>query len=172
MAQRKIIGKASDVDIVKEYKAFVESFRRVTVANVNETSIEKAKRIKRLEALPEEWFRYYFPNYCTSEPAPFHKAATKRIIANAEWFEVRAWSRELAKSARSMMEVIYLAMTGKIKLVILASANLDSATKLIMPFKACFESNQRLINDYGEQQTFGCFRLQRYKFLKAIHNKS
>ena len=36
MAQRKI-GKASDVDIVKEYKAFVESFRRVTVANLNET---------------------------------------------------------------------------------------------------------------------------------------
>ena len=171
MAQRKI-GKASDVDIVKEYKVFVESFRRVTVANLNETSIEKAKRIKRLEASPEEWFRYYFPNYCTSEPAPFHKEATKRIIANAEWFEVRAWSRELAKSARSMMEVIYLAMTGKTKLVILASANLDSATKLIMPFKACFESNQRLINDYGEQQTFGCFRLQRYKFSKAINNST
>ena len=162
MAQRKI-GKASDVDIVKEYKAFVESFRRVTVANVNETSIEKAKRIKRLEASPEEWFRYYFPNYCTSEPAPFHKEATKRIIANAEWFEVRAWSRELAKSARSMMEVIYLAMTGKIKLVILASANLDSATKLIMPFKACFESNQRLINDYGEQQTFGQWDTKAFK---------
>lgn len=166
MAQRKI-GKASDVDIVKEYKVFVESFRRVTVANLNETSIEKAKRIKRLEASPEEWFRYYFPNYCTSEPAPFHKEATKRIIANAEWFEVRAWSRELAKSARSMMEVIYLAMTGKIKLVILASANLDSATKLIMPFKACFESNQRLINDYGEQQTFGQWDTKAFKIKKG-----
>ena len=125
------------------------------MSNLNETTIEKAKRIKGLEQNPEEWFKYYFPNYCTSDSADFHKEATKRIIENAEWFEVRAWSRELAKSARSMFEYIYLAMTGKIKLVILASATLDSAVKLLLPFKACFEANDRIINDYGTQQNYG-----------------
>lgn len=32
----------------------------------------KLKRIKFLEANDEEWFKYYFPNFYTSEPADFH----------------------------------------------------------------------------------------------------
>lgn len=163
------LTKASDTDVVKQYKAFVESFRKITVANTSETTAERIKRIKRLEASPEEWFKYYFPNYCTAPSADFHRAATRRIIKNAEWFEVRAWSRELAKTARAMMEIIYLAMTGQIKLLMLASASLDSATKLLMPFKACFENNQRLIQDYGEQQTYGSWEGTAFKIKKGCY---
>ena len=64
-----------------------------------------------LEADPEKWFKYYFPGD-NAEPADFHKAATRRIMQNPEWYEVRLWSRELAKSTRTMMEVLYLTLVG------------------------------------------------------------
>jgi len=102
-----------------------------------------------------EWFKYYFPNYYVSEPAPFHKKSTKKLLSNKRYYLVRAWSRELAKSARSMMEVIYLALTREIKNVLIVSNSLDNAGRLLQPFKINFESNPRIINDYGSQQSPG-----------------
>jgi len=142
-------------DAYKEWQAHCVEMQADTPAIMNETPAEKSARIKRLEANPEEWFVYYFPKYCTSEPADFHKRATKRLIKNDEWYEVRAWSRELAKSARAMMEFIYLAMTKRVKNVLLVSNSNDNASRLLLPFKSCFEANKRLIADYGVQATYG-----------------
>lgn len=129
--------------------------QRATVVDQSEGPEEKHKRIAMLEKDDEAWFKYYFPNYYSSEPAAFHKASTKRVMNNAEWYEVRAWSRELAKSARTMMEIIKLAMTKKKRSVLLISASATSAENLLKPFKINFETNNRLIHDYGEQQNHG-----------------
>lgn len=153
MAKR--IAEASDSEYLKAWQSFRDNFRNATPVDAGETPAEKLKRIARLEKAPEEWFKYYFPNYCTAEPADFHKRATRRILTNDEWYEVRAWSRELAKSARSMMEFIYLSMTGRLKNILIVSNTQDNAARLMLPFKACFESNQRLINDYGTQERIG-----------------
>lgn len=134
---------------------YVRDLERATVVDHSESQEAKLKRIARLEANDEEWFKYYFPNYYSSEPAPFHTRSTKRVMNNAEWYEVRAWSRELAKSARTMMEILKLALTKKKRSVLLISANLDSAIKLLKPYKINLERNQRIISDYGTQQTYG-----------------
>lgn len=118
----------------------------------------KQKRIKKLEADPEEWFKYYFHKYCTHDVMPFHKRSTKRILNNPEFYEVRPWSRELSKSGRSMMEFVFLALTGKKKFIIIASATNEAAISLLKPFKLAFEKNQRIINDYGAQQNYGHWR--------------
>lgn len=151
----KGISIASDTEYLKAWQSFRDNFKKSTPIDLNETTAEKVKRIRRLEKNPEEWFRYYFPNYYTSEPADFHKKATKRIIENAEWFEVRAWSRELAKSARAMMEFTYLSMTGNLRNILLVSNTNSNAVRLLLPFKSCFEANQRMINDYGKQERYG-----------------
>jgi predicted phage terminase large subunit-like protein len=121
-------------------------------------------RRQQLEADPEAWFRYYFPKYAWAPPATFHKEATQRIIAHTEWCEVRMWSRELAKSTRTMMEVLYLVLAGhppeagqqqrrRKRCVLLISNSLDNATRLLAPYKVALESNERLLQDYGRQQT-------------------
>lgn len=163
----------SDKQYIDRWTAFKDSFSRATPVDTSESKAEQRKRIARLEKNPEEWFRYYFPNYYSAEPAPFHKAATRRIMTHPEWFEVRAWSRELAKSARSMMEFIYLGVLGKIKCTILVSATADAACDLLMPWRACLESNQRLINDYGVQQGTKAWQADKFItsggwFVKAI----
>jgi len=156
------IGKATDRDYLEAYRRYCENFKNATPINTRETQAERLRRIAHLEAHPEEWFKYYFPNYCTAEPAAFHKAATRRLLAHMEWFEVRAWSRELAKSARSMMEISYLALTGKKHNVLLVSNSHDNAELLLAPFKAFFESNQRVEQDYGEQRNLGSWEADKF----------
>lgn len=161
------LGRATDKDYLQAWRQYVDNFRSSTPFSLSETKPEQLKRMARLEKNPEEWFRFYFPNFCTSEPAPFHKKATKRLMSHPEWYEVRAWSRELAKSSRSMMEICYLALTGQIHNVLLVSNSHDNATDLLLPFKAFFEANQRVEHDYGQQQREGSWKADKFTIRKG-----
>lgn len=150
--------------LAKVWQAYVDNAKNSTPVNLNETKAAQKKRMEQLEANPEEWFKYYFPKFATAEPAKFHKDAAKRVINNPEWYEVRMWSRELAKSTRTMMEVFYLTLVGhtmpdgtrkKKRYVLLISNSLDNAVRLLMPYRANLEYNQRIIHDYGNQEKVG-----------------
>lgn len=141
-----------DKEQILAWDAFVVNQYRATPVDLNETATAKLKRIAHLEKHPEEWYKYYFPNFYTSEPAPFHKKATKRVLENTEWYEVRSWARDLSKSGRTMMDVLLLTMTGKKKTVVLTSATYDDASRLLKPYKTILEVNDRLKNDYGVQE--------------------
>lgn len=131
------------------YYCDVESADPVDYAESSE-AIQARK--KRLEAEPESWFKHYFDKYCTAEPAPFHKRSTRRVLNNPEWYEVRPWARSLAKTGRTMLEALYLSLTGKKKMWLVVSATNNAAVNLLNPFKLAFERNKRIIHDYGEQQ--------------------
>lgn len=143
---------AADKRAEFDWDEFVQDMNRDAPVNSNETEREKRKRIEELEADHEAWFKYYFSKYYTAEPTAFHKRSTKRVMENAEWYEVRAWSRELSKSGRTMMEVLKLVLTGKKKNVIIVSAAEKYAIKLLAPYKSFLEKNNRIINDYGVQE--------------------
>lgn len=147
--------KPAERQEIKDWGQWVEQFLGDATDDPNQTPIERAARIKRLEADPEAWFCYYFEKYCSAPAAPFHKSATKRLLANERWYEVRAWSRELAKSGRSMFEILYLALTGQTRNVLLVSNSSENADRLLLPFLLSFEHNKRIIADYGEQRTDG-----------------
>jgi phage terminase large subunit-like protein len=134
--------------------------------HIQESNEVKIRRLAHLEADPEKWFAYYFRKYATSKPASFHKAATQRIMANPEWYEVRMWSRELAKTTRTMMEVLYLVLVGhatpngrlKKKYVLMISNSFDNACRLLQPYKLSLEKNEYLIRDYGRQKRYGLWK--------------
>jgi hypothetical protein len=145
----------SDKAYLQQWQEFKDNVLKATPIDLNESPTSKLTRIKKLEASAESWFKYYFPNFYSSEPAGFHLKATKRVLSNLEYFEVRSWSRELAKSARTMMEVLYLALTGKKKNIIMTSSTYDNAERLLLPYKSILEANNRIINDYGIQESLG-----------------
>ena len=84
------------------WQEFRDNTLKATPIDLNETAAEKLNRIAHLEANPEEWFKYYFPNFYTSEPAEFHKKSTKKVLSHMELFIIRSWARELSKSGRTM----------------------------------------------------------------------
>lgn len=149
------MSKQQDIQAQKRWQKLVDAIRKATVVDINETPEQQRKRIAKLEANPEEWFEYYFPNFCTAKSAKFHQAATRRVIQNPEWYEVRAWSRELAKSTRSMMEDLFLMLKKKKRSKLLISNSLDNAIRLMEPYVMQLEANQRIINDYGAQRKIG-----------------
>lgn len=148
--------------LAQEWEQWIEQFLQDVADEPGQTPEERAARIKSLEADPEEWFKYYFPTYCTAPSAPFHRKATKRLLSNARWYEVRAWSRELAKSARAMFEILYLALTGEVHNVLLVSNSADNAERLLLPFMLILERNKRIIADYGEQRNEGSWQASEF----------
>jgi hypothetical protein len=166
---------ASDNKILSSWEAHYRSIVESASVDLSETIAARQKRMQRLEANPEEWIKYYFPRFANAESAPFHIKATNRIINNPEWYEVRSWSRELAKSVRTMFETLYLVLVGhpaenhgtpvtnvpnvptrlKKKYLLLISNNESNAIKLLAPYRVNLESNKRLIADYGVQETPG-----------------
>lgn len=146
--------KLQDKKALKIWDEYRRQVHQSTFIDVHETASEQSDRIRTNEADPEKWFKYYFPKFAFAEPAKFQKAATKRVLNNDRWYEVRAWSRELAKSTRTMMETLYLTLTGQRFNVMMISNSGDNAERLLMPYKINLESNQRIIHDYGVQQSY------------------
>lgn len=155
--------------LFQEFKLFHDGLASEATVDTQETSADKRKRIASLEANPEQWFQYYFGGYAKSAPAAFHKAATRRVLENPEWYEVRSWSRELAKSTRTMMEVLYLALAKKTKRnILLVSNSKDNADRLLAPYMSNLEKNQRIINDYGEQHNLGSWTTGEFITRKGV----
>lgn len=148
-------GKQTDRQALQEWQAYRENIKRETPveAGLSQSDIERKK--KDLEDHPIEWIKYFFPNYAKYEFAPFHRHAIQRLIDHSEWMEVLSWSRELAKSTIVMFVVLFLTLTGKKRNVMLASATQDAARRLLAPYKANLEANQRIIAFYGEQISLG-----------------
>ncbi|MBX6381231.1 MAG: hypothetical protein IRZ01_11220 [Thermoflavifilum aggregans] len=147
--------KQADREALKSWERYRKQVERATYIDPDENPLIQKRRIARLEANFEAWAKYYFPNYYRCEPASFHIAASRRWLSNNRWYEVRAWSRELAKTARAMMEDMYLLLTGKARVKLIVSNSLDNAIRLLTPYRINLESNQRIIHDYGEQKNIG-----------------
>ena len=118
---------------LREWKEYLEDVKNSTPIEAGLSETERKKKKEYLESKPEEWIAYFFPKYAKYPFAKFQKKAIKRILDNPEWFEVLSWSRDLAKSTIVMFCVMYLALTGRKKNVIIASATQTSAEKLLMP---------------------------------------
>ncbi|MES2238869.1 MAG: hypothetical protein V4497_01290 [Bacteroidota bacterium] len=165
--------RVTDKEYLEVWREFCENMDNATPIDLSETHSAKIKRKQWLENNPEEWFKYYFPMYYTSEPAPWHIKATKRVIANPEWYEVRSWSRELSKSGRTMMETLYLGIAEipvelKVDTILLVSDSLDNAERLLLPYKGTLESNNRIINDYGVQKKVGGWESTEFTTRKGL----
>ncbi|MCK8143199.1 hypothetical protein MW871_15015 [Flavobacterium sp. I-SCBP12n] len=160
--------KAEDKKYFEQWQQFRDNTRKATPIDLTESVVDKNNRIAKLEKNPEQWFKYYFPNFYTSEPAPFHIKATKRVLANLEWFEVRSWARELSKSGRTMMEDLYMAMTGRKSNFLEISSTYDNACRLLLPYKSILEANNRIINDYGVQESIGNWEAGEFTTRKGV----
>lgn len=141
-----------------DWEEFVLNMNRQSPVDYTETKREQLDRIAALEADFEAWCRYYFPSYYTSEPAAFHKRSSRKVITRPEYYLVRPWSRELSKSGRTMMEILYLVLTGKKKNVVMTSNSFDNAVRLLAPYKILLEKNERIIHDYGRQEKNGSWK--------------
>lgn len=159
--------KINDKQASINWEQFRQGIRKSTPIDLSETAEQKKRRIAHLEANPEEWKRYHFKKFFTSESPDFHIKASKRLLTNFEkhrhWYEVRHWVRGLSKTTTAMMDFLYLVLTGKLKNIIYTSSTYDAAEKFLTKWQAQLDSNQRIINDYGKQELEGSWTKGSFK---------
>lgn len=147
--------KQIDRDALREWNEIVKSIANETPIDTTLSPADIAKHRAELEKAPLAWITFFFLKYASAPFADFQKAAIHRIISQPEWYEVLSWARELAKSTIVMFVVMYLALTGKKQTIVLASSTVEAAQKLLAPYRANLEGNQRIKQYYGEQMSVG-----------------
>ena len=147
--------KQIDRAALLDWDKFKDDIARATPVDTSMSHAEREKHRLRLEQHPLEWIRFFFPNYAKYDFAPFQRRAIQRVLAHPEWFEVLSWSRELAKSTITMFCVLFLALTGRKRNVILTSNSKDNAVRLLAPYRANLEANGRIQAYYGKQPVPG-----------------
>lgn len=146
---------AKTKDALRLWEEFHKSFTADIPIDNTLSGQALVRRREELEKDPIAWCLYFFPSYAKYEFAPFHKRAIRRLTQNDEWYEVLSWSRELAKSTVVMMTMMYLALTKRKRFFVLASATIESAIRLLTPYRINFETNARLRQFYGKQVMIG-----------------
>lgn len=159
--------KLTDKQAVFSWEQYRENVRKFTPIDKAETAGDKKKRTAELEANPQKWYEYYFPNYFKYPSPEFHKKASARLLRQLKkhkhWYEVRHWARGLSKSTTVMFVVLYLVMTKKLKNIILTSSTYDAAEGFLNKYMVQLDSNQRIINDYGPQEMPGSWETGNFK---------
>lgn len=155
--------KQIDRDAYKSWGRFTKSIHDNTPIDESASSVEIDRHRAYLELHPIEWIQFFFPQYAKYPFAKFQIRAIHRLLNNPEWYEVLSWSRELAKSTIVMFVVMYLILTKRKSTVILASATQKAAARLLAPYRGNLEANQRIIQYYGRQMSFGTWEQMQFK---------
>ncbi|HQL70945.1 MAG TPA: hypothetical protein PLA77_08945, partial [Bacteroidales bacterium] len=157
------MNKQSSRSIVIDWEEYRKALLDDTYVDNTISAAELTKHRENLEKDPVEWIYFFFPAFAKYSFAPFHIKFIKRIISNAEWYEVISWSRELSKSTCTMFAVLYLVLTGKKKNIIMTSNSWDNAVRLLEPYRANLDTNPRIKAYYGDQPMLGFWEMGEFK---------
>jgi hypothetical protein len=151
---------------VRDWDTYVKALSKSTVVDFNEDISSKNKRIAVLLNDFDAFSKYYFPQYCSSESAAFHRRFAKKTVQNKRIVITRAWSRDHAKSVTAGVLIpVYLMFKGELKNMLMVSYSEGNAIELLKPIQIQLESNQRIINDFGQQKGFTNWESGRFSTL-------
>ena len=140
---------------LKEFKEWNNKIQRQTAHIPDETKVEKEERKARLLKLENynEFFQYYFPHYCTEKKAnklidcaPYHTVVSGDMTETAfmgHRGSAKSTHANIGYPTRNML-------AGEMKFMLLCGETEKKANRLLSDIQAEFQSNQRLINDFGE----------------------
>lgn len=140
--------------LAQKWDDYVKNLRREIAVPV-EKEADKLKRIERLKKDFEAFCKYYFPNYCTAEFAPWQIKGVIKVIKSNRIYFCRAIAREHAKSViYGLFLPAFELFNDRLRNMMLVSRTFDNATELLMPLMLNLEANPRILADFGKQKGF------------------
>jgi hypothetical protein len=154
--------RASDKKLITDFEELVDTIKSSTGINPYESAGDKRKRIELALSSYELFCLEYFPEYCFAPMAWFHKQFFPYIIDNPREIYLLQIFREGAKTTHSgLLMPMYMHCKGLyygntiLTGMIVGSHDEHMAAEKLMDIQANLEGNQRLINDFGEQMSWG-----------------
>jgi phage terminase large subunit-like protein len=147
---------------LQDLDALVKNIIKSTPVQVDESHADKEARITRLLNNWPEAMKYYFPNWASSDFAPFHIRGGNAVMNFKQKKNIFAWmiARDLAKTTYWQMMAIILncrsirGMDHSYKTGLWWSKTFTQSSEMIRVIRLQFEYNRRLIQDFGEFKTF------------------
>ena len=143
--------------IIGDYEKHCLRIGQATSILINESIVDKRKRMSELESDYIRWFEYYFPNYAKKKSAWFHKKLANKIIKKQRIKILAEWYRSAAKSVHIDMGIPLFLMYVKNDMwfMLLIGETDPKAKTLLSAVQAQLQYNKRLINDYGVKFQYG-----------------
>lgn len=158
-------------EAIKRWKEHCRQIQSMTVlTSLEESVLEKNKRIQLLQKDYAAFCEYYFPHFLTLRDkttgevlrivhnAPFHNAAAAKVKNTPNLKAVFKWPRGHAKSTHfDIFMPLWLMFQPKrlINFMVVVGKSEDSAQRLLSDIQAELEYNKRIIADFGEQKNLG-----------------
>lgn len=159
-----MIYKPGDKRLLRDFEDLVEMIKGSTAINVYESAGDKAKRIKLLLGHYTNFCAYYFPEYCFAPFASFHQDIQHTVYARPNNIFLEQWSRGFAKSTHfGLFLPLFIKFNGRLNGMITGSYNETLACERLADIQANLQGNQRIINDFGEQFSFGNWEDGKFK---------
>lgn len=147
---------SKDLKALEAYKTKCELIAESTALNELDDPEEQKKGIASAKADYANMVARYFPHYAKSETPEFHKRIARKLRRNPKWKGWMKWARGHAKSVVANVTIpFWLWMNDDVNFMLIIGQNEDKAKILLSDLQAEFESNQRIINDFGDQVSFG-----------------
>lgn len=151
-----MLFKPGDKRLIEDFEQLCDVIKSTTGFDPLETSQSKKNRIKNLLNNYEAFCEYYFPEYCFAPFSWFQKMLFKIFLSFQCLIFLAQWSRGFAKSTHFGLFIpLFLKFNDKLTGMIVGSYNNQMASEKLEDIRANLQSNQRIINDFGVQQSFG-----------------
>lgn len=150
------MASLKDNAALKEFREKCKRIASSTTINHFETLKEKNIRIDAVKKDFKLFVGYYFEHYGDSETPEFHVNLARKVRRNKKYKGWLKWARGHAKSVVCIVLLpLWLWINDDINFLLVVGQNEDKAKMLLSDLQAEFESNQRLINDFGPQKVNG-----------------
>lgn len=150
--------------MILDFEELVDTISATTGIDIYESAGDKRKRIEGLLGDYPAFCEYYFPEYCFAPFAWFHRVMPEQLVNNPNNIFLWQWFREAAKSTHGALFIpMYLLAQQKLTGFIMGSHDETMAANKLIDIQANLESNQRFINDFGEQKTWGSWESGLFK---------
>lgn len=150
------MASSKDNIALKEFRAKCKRISESTYINTLESKRDQKERIEGLKKNFKKFVGYYFEHYSDSETPDFHVKIARKVRRNKKYKGWLKWARGHAKSVVAIILLpLWLWINDDIQFLVVIGQNEDKAKILLSDLQAEFESNQRLIHDFGAQKVNG-----------------
>lgn len=142
--------------IIASFEDLLDNIESSTPLNLKETKLEKAMRIEFLLSNFTNFCEYYFPEYCYAPFGEFHKKIQANVYDHPNNIFLEQMSRGFAKSTIfGLFLPLFIKFNNRLNGMIVGSATQEMAGEKLADIQANLQANKRIINDFGEQMSYG-----------------
>jgi hypothetical protein len=151
-----MIHSPGDKKLIIDFQELLEIIASSNPVDKNESAGDKRKRIADLLSCPVKFGYYYFGDYLYSPFSVHHIELMNWVFQNPNNILLAQMFRQFGKSVVfGLIIPLFIKFNGRLTGMMLGSLNEALAAERLADIQANLMSNQRIINDFGPQFSFG-----------------